>query len=46
MDLLLLIAGLLAGAGDVVRAMEHGLHPAEAGIAGGRDLLLGERHER
>src|SRR5580700_1111358 len=33
---------LLACAGDVVAAIHDRLHPAEAGIAGWTDLLLGE----
>src|SRR4051812_34108552 len=34
--------GLLAGSGDVVRAMNHGLHPAQTTIASRCNLLFGE----
>src|ERR1019366_6965148 len=32
--------GLLAGARDVVGAVQNGLHPSQAGVAGGADLGL------
>ena len=43
--------GLFAGAGDVVRAVDHGLHPAQAAVARGADVhgvkgRGGERNER
>src|SRR5262245_17037831 len=37
---------LLAGAGDVVRAAQHGLHPSEPRVARRTDLLLAEGGRR
>src|SRR5882724_13523157 len=38
--------GSFAKPGNVMRAVDHGLHPAESRVAGGRDLFPGKYHRR